>query len=127
MMDFLKNNWFKLGILLIGLIWVASSFNGGSDSSPAPEIPSAAPQNSYQQGQLEEIFENKPVVPQDNDFQAPQPQNNLNYTCSYNAYNCSDFSTHAEAQRVYDACGGILSDVHNLDRDKDGFACESLP
>lgn len=49
------------------------------------------------------------------------------YICSYNAYNCSDFSTHNEAQSVYDACGGIDNDVHRLDRDKDGLACESLP
>jgi len=47
--------------------------------------------------------------------------------CSYNAYNCSDFSTHAEAQEVFDYCGGISNDVHRLDSDKDGTACESLP
>lgn len=47
--------------------------------------------------------------------------------CSYNAYNCPDFSTHAEAQRAYEACGGISNDIHRLDRDKDGLACESLP
>ncbi len=47
--------------------------------------------------------------------------------CSYNAYNCSDFATHAEAQATYEYCGGINNDVHGLDRDKDGLACESLP
>ena len=54
-------------------------------------------------------------------------ENGLNYTCSYNAYNCDDFSTHAEAQRVYEYCGGVSNDVHQLDRDKDGSACETLP
>jgi len=49
------------------------------------------------------------------------------YTCSSNIYNCSDFSTHAEAQAVYEACGGVNNDVHELDRDKDGLVCESLP
>lgn len=49
------------------------------------------------------------------------------YTCSYNAYNCSDFATHREAQKVYEACGGVNNDVHRLDRDKDGSACETLP
>ncbi len=128
MVGFLKNNWFKLGLLLIGLIWVVSLFGSGSGSNNSNiEAPATAPQNSYQQGQLEEIFKNKPTIPQNNNFQAPQPQNNLNYTCSYNAYNCSNFSTHAEAQQVYDSCGGVLNDVHNLDRDKDGLACESLP
>ncbi|MEK9160760.1 MAG: thermonuclease family protein [Patescibacteria group bacterium] len=46
------------------------------------------------------------------------------YTCYYNAYNCGDFSTHAEAQDVYESCGGISNDVHRLDGDKDGLACE---
>ncbi len=45
--------------------------------------------------------------------------------CSYNAYNCGDFSTHAEAQAVYDECG--VSDIHYLDGDDDGSACETLP
>jgi len=47
--------------------------------------------------------------------------------CSDNAYNCPDFSTHAEAQEVYEFCGGVNNDIHKLDADKDGIACESLP
>jgi len=47
--------------------------------------------------------------------------------CSYNAYNCSDFSTHAEAQRVFEVCGGVAHDVYRLDGDHDGIACELLP
>jgi len=49
------------------------------------------------------------------------------YICSYNAYNCSDFTTHAQAQALYDACGGASNDIHKLDADGDGIACESLP
>ncbi|HWO07090.1 MAG TPA: thermonuclease family protein [Candidatus Paceibacterota bacterium] len=49
------------------------------------------------------------------------------YTCSSNKYNCSDFSTHAEAQAVFEQCGGVDNDVHKLDSNKDGEACESLP
>lgn len=56
--------------------------------------------------------------------QTPPP---ADYECSYNAYNCSDFYTHAEAQVIYEACGGVNNDIHRLDRDKDGLACESLP
>jgi len=47
--------------------------------------------------------------------------------CSYNAYNCSDFKTHAEAQAVFEYCGGVSDDIHRLDGDNDGIACESLP
>ncbi len=50
-----------------------------------------------------------------------------NYTCSANKYNCTDFSTHKEAQIVYEQCGGPSNDVHGLDRDLDGDACETLP
>lgn len=52
---------------------------------------------------------------------------NNEYICSFNAYNCGDFKTHAEAQSVYELCGGVSNDVHKLDRDKDGLACETLP
>ncbi|HEY0010960.1 MAG TPA: thermonuclease family protein [Candidatus Paceibacterota bacterium] len=61
---------------------------------------------------------------------APKPQPVVpasSGSCSYNTYNCTDFSTHAEAQRVYESCGGVGNDVHGLDGDKDGDACESLP
>ncbi|MBW4640614.1 MAG: thermonuclease family protein [Gloeocapsa sp. UFS-A4-WI-NPMV-4B04] len=40
-------------------------------------------------------------------------------------YNCSDFRTQAEAQRVLDSTPG--EDPHKLDRDSDRIACESLP
>jgi len=49
------------------------------------------------------------------------------YICSSNVYDCNDFSNHAEAQYVYDLCGGLGNDIHRLDRDGDGLACESPP
>ena len=60
----------------------------------------------------------------------PQTQKDvsLDCQCSGNTYNCSDFSTHREAQALYDCCiEKVGSDVHRLDRDKDGSACETLP
>lgn len=47
------------------------------------------------------------------------------YECSRNTYNCSDFTTQAQAQAVFDACGS--GDVHKLDSDGDKRVCESLP
>lgn len=42
--------------------------------------------------------------------------------------NCSDFTTHAEAQDYFIASGGSAEhDVDGLDPDHDGIACESLP
>ena len=42
--------------------------------------------------------------------------------------NCSDFSTHAAAQRWFDGHGGsATNDVAGLDGNADGVACSSLP
>lgn len=49
------------------------------------------------------------------------------YQCRRNVYNCSDFRTRIEAQVAYQACGGLRNDVHGLDEDRDGLACERLP
>ena len=46
--------------------------------------------------------------------------------CSSNYYNCADFNTQSEAQAVFEYCGGIGNDIHWLDGDDDGVACESL-
>lgn len=50
----------------------------------------------------------------------------LRETRFYDEYNCEDFETWAEAQEVFESAGGIENDVHRLDRDKDGIACEAL-
>ena len=48
--------------------------------------------------------------------------------CWANLYNCSDFGTQAEAQTCFDFCMATVGyDVHRLDGDGDGIACESLP
>lgn len=50
-------------------------------------------------------------------------------SCSGDTLNCSDFSTHSQAQACYNYCFSLgRGDVHGLDgNDKDGLACESLP
>jgi len=48
--------------------------------------------------------------------------------CDGNIYNCADFATQREAQNCYEHCLELgYGDVHRLDADHDGFACESLP
>jgi len=48
--------------------------------------------------------------------------------CDADLYNCSDFSTQAEAQECYEFClDQGAGDIHKLDYDDDGIACESLP
>lgn len=41
-------------------------------------------------------------------------------------YDCSDFDSQKEAQEFFEDEGGPYDDPHNLDRDGDGVACESL-
>ncbi|OYD08561.1 excalibur calcium-binding domain-containing protein [Paludifilum halophilum] len=40
--------------------------------------------------------------------------------------NCSDFSAWEDAQRFYEENGGPAKDPHDLDRDNDGLACDTL-
>jgi endonuclease YncB( thermonuclease family) len=55
------------------------------------------------------------------------PLENISYICSSNSYNCDDFGTPDEAQVVFDYCmGEVGSDVHALDGDENGLACENL-
>ena len=84
----------------------------------------------WSDGLGEEITqESEELTPQDqSEQQEPETsQPKTNYVCSSNYYNCGDFKTHAEAQKVYEVCGGSNNDIHDLDRDNDGLACESLP
>ncbi len=48
-------------------------------------------------------------------------------SCDFNKYDCDDFKTQKEAQAVFKLCGGVTNDVHHLDRDLDGIACEWNP
>ena len=55
------------------------------------------------------------------------PESSSDDRCLFNAYNCIHFSTQAEAQAVFEACGGVSNDIHGLDVDNNGIACERLP
>jgi hypothetical protein len=44
--------------------------------------------------------------------------------CSGNLFNCADFASPYDAQACFNFCGGVANDVHGLDRDGDGNACE---
>jgi hypothetical protein len=62
---------------------------------------------------------------------APPPSTGGGYNGPYDPYgpdvDCGHFSTHAQAQAFYRAAGGPASDPYDLDRDRDGIACETLP
>jgi hypothetical protein len=46
--------------------------------------------------------------------------------CENSSYNCVDFETQEEAQKLFDECNWEESDPQGLDRDGDGVVCESL-
>jgi len=59
---------------------------------------------------------------------SPAPPPSQGCDCSSNRYNCGDFRTHAAAQACFQFCiDQGRGDIHRLDADNDGIACESLP
>ena len=55
------------------------------------------------------------------------PSTTESCNCMENQYDCSDFQTHTQAQDCYDHCAPLHNDIHYLDQDGDGVACETLP
>jgi len=125
----LKKYSIILGGVLVVILIIA--FSGGDEIKDSQKVNQEA--NVIQTIQdTEQDQETEPAEPAsrptlDEIFDEPTPAPTPKYTCSYNAYNCDDFSTHRQAQEAYEYCGGINNDVHGLDRDKDGSACETLP
>lgn len=69
---------------------------------------------------------NIPSIPPQQESKPTSTTNSC--SCSGNTYNCGDFSTHQEAQSLYECClAKVGYDIHRLDSDDDGLACESLP
>lgn len=54
-------------------------------------------------------------------------QSGITCDCTGNLYNCGDFETRNEAQACFDLCSPHEGDIHYLDSDQDGEACEGLP
>ena len=48
--------------------------------------------------------------------------------CTSNLYNCPSFETKREAQACFEHCEALgVGDIHWLDSDNDGLACECNP
>jgi len=95
----MKEKIIKVSIYILGGVLVASLLTGCSD-------------NSYYDS--DEYY-------RDDDWTTKRSYE------EYGDYDCSDFSTQEEAQQFFEDHGGPWEDYHNLDRDGDGVACESLP
>ncbi len=99
-------------------------------SSPTPTVVAPTPEVKTQTETIIEPEEEEstpepaPVV-----TPTPSPEPEPTYVCTSDYYNCSNFSTHNQAQAVYEYCMAQgHGDINGLDgNDNDGLACESLP
>jgi len=99
-----KNTFIVLAVLALvagGAVWLYSDDYNGSPFQPA------------------QVSDNRFSIPDD-------PSTERSYE-EYGDYDCSDFSTQSQAQAFFESEGGPTSDYHDLDRDRDGVACETLP
>ena len=46
--------------------------------------------------------------------------------CDRDARNCDDFASQGAAQQCFESCLPVSGDIHRLDADNDGEACEQL-
>lgn len=69
------------------------------------------------------------VIPVEIPTAIPSPlPSTITYECDFDFYNCPFFGTHAEAQQVFEYCRNLgFGDIHGLDGDNNGLACEDLP
>ena len=89
-------------------------------SAPQPRaVPTAAPTSAPQ----------PTAVPTATPTSAPQPtatptSSGIPSKCSSDQYNCGDFSSQSDAQRMYNYCYPFNGDIHRLDGDNNGLACD---
>ena len=76
--------------------------------------------------EMQIVYLEDPENPENPDPQPPTDAFDGICWCYHNAYDCEDLLTQADAQECFEYCGGIDNDIHWLDDDKDGIACEWL-
>lgn len=119
------------GLLLVGLLLGAGAISAADGSGAflpvvlRPEQPTLTPTPTATTAPTAEPTATN--TPQPTATSTRQPPKGCS-TCAADTYNCSDFDTQADAQSCFDYCmEQVGSDVHRLDADGNGVACESLP
>ena len=104
--------WLIIGIVIALLFvnWTTSPTSNTVLDVDDSKVESKEESSKQQQETQQVIEETKPVP---------------KFICDRNFYNCADFSSQAEAQSAYVYCG-TARDIHHLDADDDGIACEAL-
>ncbi len=71
---------------------------------------------------------NTPLTLATQEILATLPPQSAVCSCSGDSLNCSDFGSHSSAQACFSYCVSQgAGDIHKLDGNNDGNACESLP
>ena len=119
-----------LGCLFVFCIWAIDGLGNGRSAQAGEVTPDVFNYLPFviRQNQPEPPLEpTSTAVPTAVPTSTPAPPTGCN-VCTSNVYNCSDFSTQTSAQACHDYCFiQVGFDVHGLDADGDGEACESLP
>lgn len=124
-----------LAVLFIGLTTLFGEEAAPSAPNEETQVtPEPAPPQDGGESQPQTTASSTPSAGGESQSQAPTPVLPLKRTDnplvtrppSTGDRDCSDFSSQAEAQKFFEELGGPDRDPHNLDRDGDGIACESL-
>jgi len=115
--------WAALVIVVFCLLFTVADVQGSVSlqETPTPELDFEVVVPLVQKAHIE-LTPTPTITPR------PPPTPIPTCDCSGDIYNCTDFTTQAAAQACYDYCMQEVGyDVHRLDRDDDGVACEELP
>ena len=122
-----KNKGLVIAIIIFFIILAFLGFFIASLSSGEEKQEFKAPlTGAYHYPLLVGYSEDKPPQQEQSFYNYYAQPSYSKYICSYNAYDCSDFGgDRAKAQEVYEYCLRKTGrDVHWLDADNDGRACE---
>ena len=118
---FKEHPW--LWIIVAGLgLWLLSDFCESSRRITRARFSS---DDQY----IEDHYVDEDIIDWSNEYYyEPDPPIISSCSCFYNEYNCDDFSSHREAQACFERCMDLVGyDIHWLDGDDDGIACEWNP
>lgn len=112
---------YGLGALLLVLLVIGAGIlfaNQSRSDATREEAPDATMDEAFQSGVDEPI--SAPV-------RSSSVEIGAKCECTENRYDCGDFETRVAAQACFDTCFPQSGDIHYLDANRDGEACERLP
>ena len=117
----------SVGTAVTGMALAAAGAWGVSAIQEDPVSPPAVYTQTVPTEEVEQVTQPVEIVPTKANQAATTRRAEATIYSGYSGgdRDCGDFSTHIDAQSFYESQGP--GDPHDLDRDSDGSACESLP